>query len=269
MRTKREREEEGKAGKRAGSGSPLPGTRLRLVHWSGWYMVDSEAESDPVVELQQAGKLYQENGNAVAAVRDVDLRVEAGSFLVLVGRSGCGKSTLLNLAGAVDLPTSGEVRIQSRSTRGLTDEELSRLRREKIGFVFQFFHLLPTLTVAENIALPLLLGDRGSAQQQSVQVESMMERVGLRKKGARFPHQLSGGEMQRVAIARALVHQPALLIADEPTGNLDSANAAAILRLLQSACRDMGQSILMATHSTEAAAGADRVMKMKDGRLLD
>ena len=222
----------------------------------------------PVVELIRASKVYRADGNAVYAVRDVDLALEPESFTAIVGRSGCGKSTLLHLAGAVDLPTSGEVRIEQHSTGRLGDRDLSRLRRTRIGFVFQFFTLLPTLTVAENAAMPLLRGGEGITSEMRRRIGRLLERVGLEGKAEQFPHQLSGGEMQRVAITRALIHEPALVIADEPTGNLDSANAEIVLRLLGDIAREWGRAVLMATHSREAAEFASRVLPMRDGCLV-
>jgi len=221
----------------------------------------------PVVELVEASRAYPADGSAVYAVREANLALEAGSFTAIVGRSGCGKSTLLNLAGAVDLPTSGEVWIGEQSTLRMTDGELSRLRRTRIGFVFQFFNLLPTLTVAENVAVPLWL-DRKDGGETTRRTAELLGMVGLAHKSRLFPHQLSGGEMQRAAIARALVHEPDLLIADEPTGNLDSGNAEAVLRLLNRISRARGRTVLMATHSREAAEFASRVLSMRDGRLL-
>jgi len=222
----------------------------------------------PVVELIQASKTYSADGSVVYAVREADLALEPGSFTAVVGRSGCGKSTLLNLAGAVDLPTSGDVRIGEQSTRRMTDADLSRLRRTRIGFVFQFFNLLPTLTVAENMAVPLWLDGKTRTGEVQPRVANLLAMVGLAEKARVFPHQLSGGEMQRVAIARALVHEPALIIADEPTGNLDSGNAEIVLQLLQRTTREMGRTVLMATHSREAAEFASRVISMRDGRLV-
>lgn len=223
----------------------------------------------PVVELVNASKLYRANGNVVYAVQEANLALEPGSFTAVVGRSGCGKSTLLSLAGAVDLPTSGDVRIEGRLTSGLSDGELSRLRRTRIGFVFQFFHLLPTLTVAENVRLPLLLEHRKTSAEMEDRLTRLLGLSGITGKAEAFPHQLSGGEMQRVALARALAHNPKILIADEPTGNLDSANAERVLSLLRRASDEQGHAVLMATHSREAAAFASRVIEMRDGRLLE
>jgi putative ABC transport system ATP-binding protein len=222
----------------------------------------------PVVELIEASKAYPADGSEVYALREVDLTLEPGSFTAVVGRSGCGKSTLLNLAGAVDLPTSGAVWIEEQSTSRMTDSELSRLRRTRIGFIFQFFNLLPTLTVAENVVVPLWLDRKGGGGEGERRTAELLERVDLGHKSRSFPHQLSGGEMQRAAIARALIHEPALLVADEPTGNLDSGNAEMVLSLLDRICREMGRTVLMATHSREAAEYATRVLSMRDGRLL-
>jgi putative ABC transport system ATP-binding protein len=228
--------------------------------------------NEAVVELIQASKIYSADGNPVYAVQEANLTLTKRSFTAIVGRSGCGKSTLLNLAGAVDLPTSGEVRIERLSTRQLDDDELSRLRRTRIGFVFQFFNLLPTLSEAENVELPLLLDSKraapGRQKNWRQRATRLLEMVGLVEKADRFPHQLSGGEMQRAALARALVHEPVLVIADEPTGNLDSANAEIVLRLLQQITEEMGRTVLMATHSREAAEHASRMLSMRDGRLL-
>ena len=221
-----------------------------------------------VVELIGASKSYPSNGSVVHALRNATLAIEPGSFTALVGRSGCGKTTLLSLAGAVDLPTAGDVRIEGASTLQMNEAELSRLRRTRIGFIFQFFHLLPTLTVAENIALPLLLESRKDSSGQQARTEELMAALGLRDRARHFPHQLSGGEAQRVAIARALAINPAVIVADEPTGNLDSANAEIVLEWLRRIATERGNAVLMATHSHEAAAFASRVIEMRDGQLL-
>ena len=214
----------------------------------------------PRLELRSVSKSY---GDA-EVLHDVSLTAAAGTITALVGRSGCGKTTLLNLAGAMDFPSAGEVLIDGRATRALNDAELTALRRTRIGFVFQFFQLLPTLTVLENVELPLLLaGVRGSAET----ARDRLRWVGLEEKAARLPYQLSGGQQQRVAIARALVHSPELLIADEPTGNLDTASGDQVLALLRDAASRFGAAILMATHSAEAAAIAGVCVRMRDGRI--
>ena len=200
----------------------------------------------------------------IQALDGVSLIAEAGSVTALLGRSGCGKSTLLNLAGAMDFPDSGDVLIDGRSTTGLNETELTALRRHRIGFVFQSFQLLPTLTVLENVELPLLLA---GARQTAATARERLAWVGLADRERSLPHQLSGGQMQRVAVARALVHSPEILIADEPTGNLDTASGDQVLQLLSRAARDLGATVLMATHSMEAAAIADRRIHMRDGRI--
>ena len=214
--------------------------------------------------LDKVTKDYVTDGVPVRALHDVSLEVDTGQFLALVGRSGCGKSTLLNLAGAMDFPTSGQVLVDGISTTSLSDAGLTQLRRQKVGFIFQSFQLLHTLTVLENVELPLLLAGvadaRPSAQQR-------LEWVELADLADRYPHQLSGGQMQRVAIARALVHSPRLVLADEPTGNLDTTTGAVILELLQRAVREQKVTVLIATHSVEAAALADIVVRMRDGHI--
>jgi ABC-type lipoprotein export system ATPase subunit len=190
--------------------------------------------------------------------------VETGEFVALVGRSGCGKSTLLNLAGAMDFPTSGEVLLDGISTSLLKDTGLTQLRREKVGFIFQSFQLLHTLTVFENVELPLLLAGKPGAREAARQRLAWVELDGL---GNRFPHQLSGGQMQRVAIARALIHSPRLLLADEPTGNLDTTTGNVILELLQRLTREQHAATIIATHSIEAAALADTLVRLRDGKI--
>jgi putative ABC transport system ATP-binding protein len=217
-----------------------------------------------ILTAQDLEKTYAGTGEPVVALRRVSLTLAAGEFVAVMGPSGCGKSTLLHVCGAMDRPTSGSVRIGQQDLATLDDGALTRLRRETIGFVFQFFNLLPMLTVRENIALPRLLGGANSAQTLA-EATTMATRVGLGHRLDHRPAQLSGGEMQRAAIARALVHRPTLLIADEPTGNLDSANGARVLELLVELHRETGVSILLATHAEEVAALAHRVVRMKDG----
>lgn len=201
---------------------------------------------------------------SVPALQDVTLSVERGEFVALVGRSGCGKSTLLNLAGAMDLPTSGEVRINGESTSRLDDQGLTRIRRSQVGFVFQFFQLLPTLSAVENVELPLQLAGTPEHHNKALAALAVVDLADL---AGRLPHQLSGGQMQRVAIARALVHAPALLLADEPVGNLDSETAESILDLLQRINAELGTSIVMATHSVASTARSGRILTLRDGRL--
>ena len=219
-----------------------------------------------LVELREVIKDYQTDGQKVRALDGVTLPVSAGEFVAVVGRSGCGKSTLLNLAGAMDFPSSGEVLIDGQSSSGASDHVLTELRREKVGFVFQSFQLLHTLSAVENVELPLLLAGRNSARETALARLEAVELAGL---ADRMPHQLSGGQMQRVAIARAMVHFPKVLLADEPTGNLDNATGGRILELLLRLTRERNTATLLATHSAEAAAVADLVVTLRDGRIAD
>jgi putative ABC transport system ATP-binding protein len=218
----------------------------------------------PILSLQNVRKEYSTDGQPVRALDGVSLDVEAGQFVALVGRSGCGKSTLLNLAGAMDFPTSGSVLLDGVATASLKDAELTKLRREKVGFIFQSFQLLNTLTVLGNVELPLLLAGRTNARDSARERLRWVELDGL---GERYPHQLSGGQMQRVGIARALIHGPKLLLADEPTGNLDSTTGNVILELLRKLSREQNTATVMATHSAEAAALADVVVHLRDGKI--
>ena len=219
-----------------------------------------------LVELRNVTKDYDTEGQRVRALDGVSLPVSAGEFVALVGRSGCGKSTLLNMAGAMDFPTSGEVLIDGRSSSRASDQLLTALRREKVGFVFQSFQLLHTLTAIENVELPMLLGGRGAARKTALERLRAVELEGFAQ---RLPHQLSGGQMQRVAIARALVNSPRVLLADEPTGNLDNTTGGKILELLLRLTREENTATLLATHSAEAAAIADLVVTLRDGRIAD
>jgi ABC-type lipoprotein export system ATPase subunit len=218
----------------------------------------------PILSLRSVVKEYSGDVQTVRALDDVTLDIAAGEFVALVGRSGCGKSTLLNLAGAMDFPTSGSVLLDGVATSALNDAQLTTLRREKVGFIFQSFQLLHTLTVFENVELPLLLAGKTGARDAARERLSTVELDGL---GERLPHQLSGGQMQRVAIARALIHSPRLLLADEPTGNLDTTTGTLILALLQRLTREQNTATVMATHSLEAATLADVVVRLRDGKI--
>ena len=218
------------------------------------------------LSFHNVSKEYSTDNQPVRALDDVSLDISAGEFVALVGRSGCGKSTLLNLAGAMDFPTAGEVLVDGVATSSLKDSALTKLRREKIGFIFQSFQLLHTLTVFENVELPLLLAGERNARAAAAERLASVELEGL---GERYPHQLSGGQMQRVAIARALVHRPGILLADEPTGNLDTVTGNVILELLQRVTREHNTATIMATHSVEAAALADVVVRLRDGRIVE
>ena len=216
------------------------------------------------LELRHVSKTYQSNGQEIAALHDVSIAFQPGMVTALLGRSGCGKTTLLNMAGAMDFPTSGEVLVDGRATSALNDAALTALRRTRIGFVFQFFQLLPTLTVLENVELPLLLA---GARETSRTALERLEWVGLQSRAGALPHQLSGGQQQRVAIARALVHRPSILVADEPTGNLDTASGDDVLKLIRQSAGEFGATVVMATHSAEAAAIADTRIRLRDGHV--
>jgi putative ABC transport system ATP-binding protein len=218
----------------------------------------------PLLQLERVSKDYLTDGETVRALDDISLAVEQAEFVAVVGRSGCGKSTLLNLAGAMDFPTSGRVLLDGTSTSELRNGGLTRLRRSKVGFVFQSFQLLHTLTGIENVELPLLLAGDKQAREKARETLFSLEMDTL---ADRYPHQLSGGQMQRVAIARALVHGPKLLLADEPTGNLDSSTGQVILQLLQRINIERRMTVLMATHSPDLAAAASTLVKLRDGRI--
>jgi len=219
-----------------------------------------------VIRLADVSKIYRDGKVAVSALADVSLTVAPGEFVALIGPSGCGKSTLLNLVAGLDRPTRGTIVVEGVDLMRCDDAALSRLRRERIGIVFQFYNLLPHLTARENVALPLLLNGTPIDHIAS-RVEEELAVVELLPRADHFPHELSGGEMQRVAIARALAPRPALLLADEPTGNLDSHLGGAVLALLRRLHRPRAFTVLLATHSPEAAAVADRVIRLRDGRL--
>ena len=224
------------------------------------------ARHDPLLVATDLHKSYITGDARVTALDGVSLELCAGDFVALMGPSGCGKSTLLHLCGAMDRPSSGSIVLEGRDLASLPDDELTRVRRERIGFVFQFFNLLPTLTLADNIALPGLLGGMKGSDADA-RSRGLAERVGIAHRLHHYPQQLSGGEMQRAAIARALAHSPALLVADEPTGNLDSENGARVMTLLSDLNRDLGVTILLATHSPDVASAARRLLRMRDGRI--
>jgi ABC-type lipoprotein export system ATPase subunit len=220
-----------------------------------------------MIVLSHVSRVYPSLGGELHALRDFSLEIAPLTFAAVTGPSGCGKSTLLNLLGGLDQPTCGEITVDGLALHGANDTDLTIYRRERLGIVFQFFNLLPAMTARENVELPLLL--RGDpARQAREEALRMLELVGLTPRADAFPHQMSGGEMQRAAIARALVHRPALLLADEPTGNLDSANAARVLELFQKIASQRLATLVIVTHSPEAAAVADRQIRMIDGRLV-
>jgi putative ABC transport system ATP-binding protein len=222
---------------------------------------------DVILQATDLHRSYAVADAPVHALRGVSLTVEKGGFIALMGPSGCGKSTLLQLCGIMDLADAGTLHLRGREVAALDDGELTKLRREHIGFVFQFFNLLPTLTILENIAMPLLLA-RTPEKEAFEKARRLAQKVGIDHRLDHFPAQISGGEAQRAAVARAVVHEPALLIADEPTGSLDSTNGQRILDLLKELHADLGIAILLATHDAGVAAAARQIVRMKDGRIV-
>jgi len=227
-------------------------------------MADGANES---IVLAHVSKWYGQGASRSAALTDVSITIGAARMVALMGRSGSGKTTLLNLLGAVDRPTTGSVRIDGTELAELSQPRLALFRRRRLGYVFQAFHLVPSLTAQENVALPLML-DRKYSRGKRADVSALLARLGLSGLAARYPDQLSGGQQQRVAIARAIVHQPSVLLADEPTGNLDVQTGREILDLLQTLPRELGVTVVMATHSQEAAERCDRRLVLEDGRLI-
>ena len=225
-----------------------------------------KASVAPLVLGSNLCKEYHVGTEVVRALHDVSIQVEEGAFVAVMGPSGSGKSTLLHLIGGLDTPTAGAVIIEGSELGKLTDEDLTAFRRRKLGFIFQFFNLLPTLNAWENVALPLLLDGRKLAGLRPRAVE-LLSSVGLEKRQNHKPAQLSGGEMQRVAIARALMADPVLLLADEPTGNLDSRSGEAVLELLQTTVKEQGKTVIMVTHDARAASMGDREIFLEDGKL--
>jgi len=219
----------------------------------------------PFIEAAGLCKIYWTEGEDVHALRDVSLTVRQGEFVAVIGPSGCGKSTLLHVLGGLATPTSGSLRIGGKEVQDLQDAELSRLRGKMTGFVFQRFNLLPTLTIRENLALAQRI--RGEGGQGNAEIDHILGRVGLGEKKGRRPAELSMGEQQRAAIARAVVHRPAILLADEPTGNLDTATSDVILRVFREMNREMKQTLLLVTHNRDVADAAGTVIRMRDGRI--
>lgn len=222
------------------------------------------ADDALVASVQNASKTYTLSSAPVAALRDVSLELRRGEMVALVGPSGCGKSTLLNLLSGVDRADAGTVVVCGIELTAAIERDLVRLRRTKIGIVFQAFHLVPHLTVEENVALPLAL----AGVRDDARVGALLDRVGLTARRRHHPSELSGGEQQRTAVARALVHKPAIVLADEPTGNLDSTSGAAVLSLLDELRRTEGAALVLATHDGKVAASADRILRMADGALV-
>jgi putative ABC transport system ATP-binding protein len=218
-------------------------------------------------EVDRVQKTYGSGDSEFTALREVSLRVPRGRSIALLGRSGSGKSTLLNLIGAVDRPTAGAIRVGGIDLSSLSEAQLALFRRRRLGYVFQSFHLVPSLTVFDNVAVPWTL-DRALTAARRTQVTALLERLGVAEKAKRYPDELSGGQQQRVALARAIIHRPDLLLADEPTGNLDAHTGGVILDLLDELRLEFGLTVVMATHSTEAAERCDQRIMLSDGRIV-
>jgi putative ABC transport system ATP-binding protein len=221
----------------------------------------------PVVEIRDLSKIYLQGEIRVAALNKVSLDIAAGEFLALMGPSGSGKSTLLHIIAGIDRPSSGSCRVQSVDVTSLNESDLADWRNQNVGFVFQTFNLIPVLTAFENVELPLLL-TRLSRRARRTQVETALQLVGLADRAKHLPRQLSGGQEQRVAIARALVTDPALIVADEPTGNLDFASASEVMNILQSLSRQLGKTVIMVTHDPKAASFGSRTIQLEKGELV-
>jgi putative ABC transport system ATP-binding protein len=221
-----------------------------------------------ILEARNLRKKYQMGEMEVHALGGLDFQVTKGEFVAIMGPSGSGKSTMLHLLGGLDVPTEGEVTLAGQRLSLLDDKQATLVRRHNIGFVFQFFNLLPTLTAEENIALPLVIDGKNLRQYQS-RIDALLALVGLSERRHHKPDQLSGGEQQRVALARALVTEPAIVLADEPTGNLDSKTGTLIMELLQRSCQELEQALLAVTHDARAATYADRVVFLRDGKIVN
>ena len=219
-----------------------------------------------IVKLEHVTKIYGEGDTRVWGLDDVSLTIDKGEIVSIVGASGSGKSTLLHVMGGVDTPNSGNVIVDGRDITTLSDEEMSVFRRRKIGFVFQSYHLIPVLTVEENINMPILLDHRKPDREY---IDHVIEMLGIKDRKKHLPRQLSGGQQQRVAIARALANRPALILADEPTGALDSKNGNEVMTLLQDSVRKLDQTLVIITHNIDLAREADRIIKIADGKIVE
>lgn len=219
-----------------------------------------------IVTMEQVTKVYGENETRVWGLHNVDLTVEKGETLAIVGASGSGKSTLLHVMGGVDTPTSGKIVVDGKDITKMNDEQMSVFRRRKIGFVFQAYHLIPVLSVEENIMMPILLDHRKPDKEY---VEHIMELLGIVDRRKHLPNQLSGGQQQRAAIARALANRPALILADEPTGALDSRNGSEVIALLQNSVKQLNQTLVLITHNIDLARETDRIVKIADGEIVE
>ena len=221
--------------------------------------------SDIVISLDNVQKVYQAGRRQVQALATIDLKIERGEWVAILGPSGCGKSTLLNLLSGIDRPTSGTVTVLENDLTTMSEEQIARWRGRSIGIVFQFFQLMPTLTAFENVVLPMQINSR---RKSSARARELLDRVGIKDLAGNFPNELSGGEQQRVAIARALANDPPILLADEPTGNLDSASGQLVLELLEETWRD-GATLIMVTHDPDVASFASRIISMRDGSIVE
>lgn len=220
---------------------------------------------DIVLKAEHLTKIYGSGEAQVKALDDVSLEIKKGEFAAVVGQSGSGKSTLLHMLGAMDFPDSGTLTVDGEDVFSLNDEQLAQYRRRKVGFVFQFFNLLPVMSAKENILVPLSLDGKQADEEYLAQIT---EAMGISDRLSHYPHQLSGGQQQRVAIARAMIAKPAVILADEPTGNLDSASGKEILALLKSTIKKFNQTLILITHDSSVAAEADRIITIKDGRII-
>ncbi len=243
---------------------PAPAVSRDSTHLSS----DDQRRSGPIIRLDRLSKSFQEGRQTRQILHEASATFAQGELVVLLGKSGSGKSTLLNLMSGIDLPSGGDVWIDGQPLNRLSEHDRTLFRRRNIGFVFQFFNLAPTLTVLENVLLPLELNGQSGRQARQA-AERLLEQVGLADRANAYPDRLSGGEQQRVAIARALVHDPLLVLADEPTGNLDSETSRQALMLLDTLTRQAGKNMFMATHSREGASLADRVFHLREGRLVE
>ena len=228
----------------------------------------SNKNHSPFIELRNLTKMYSEGSVENVVLSEVNLTVYKGELIILLGRSGSGKSTLLNVISGIDLPSSGEVLISNQNLVRISEQQRTIFRRKHIGFIFQFFNLIPTLTVEENLLLPLELNNKNGKAAQNLALE-MLDNVGLRNRASSYPDRLSGGEQQRVAIARALIHDPSIILADEPTGNLDYETGKQIIDILDKLVRKNKKTMIMATHSQEVIGKADRIFSIREGKLVE
>jgi putative ABC transport system ATP-binding protein len=218
------------------------------------------------IALMNVTKIYHRGVNPVVALDQINLNISKGEFVAITGKSGCGKSTLINMIGGLDSPDQGQVMVEGEDLSLMDDRRLTLYRRDRVGIIFQFFNLLPILNLEENIVLPHLL--REGSNPPVDKIDRLLHEMGLHERRTHYPHELSGGEMQRVAICRALINDPAIILADEPTGNLDSTSGIQVLEILRRLRSEQGKTVILVTHSQEGAVTADRVIRMQDGRLL-